>query len=68
MEEDWLEDLEQEQARALRPAQESWVQDLDSEEAEFDDLGIYGEFEQELENDMISSAEAGFIRGFEDSG
>ncbi len=68
LEEDWLEDIEAENEKQLRPANEGWVQEIEAAQAEeeaFDDLDIYNEFEQELENDMISSAEAGFVRGFE---
>ena len=68
LEEDWLEDIEDQNERLLRPANEGWVQEIDAEQVggeAFDDLDIYSEFEQELENDMISSAEAGFVRGFE---
>ena len=68
LEEDWLEDIEDQNERLLRPANEGWVQEIEEAQAAdhaLDDLDIYIEFEQELENDMISSAEAGFVSGFE---
>ena len=67
IEEDWLQDIEDKSNNLLRPATDGWMKDIDSDKAEFEDLDIYSEFEEELENDMISSAEAGFVRGFEES-